>query len=140
MFSTSQIAGNITRDPELRIVGDNLKLTEFSIAVNDKTGKQEKTYFFNVKAWGKRAEVICDVFKKGDAIAVSCTLQQDVWEDKTTGQTRRRDVHNVVAIQFPQRNRTDTPTASNPTPVASSPSLSDESYSPFAGDEDDIPF
>jgi len=107
MFATSQIAGNLTRDPEIKIVGDDVKLTEFSIAVNDTSGNKERTYFFNVKAWGNRAQVICDSFKKGDPIAVTCSLQQDVWEDKKTQQPRRRDVHNVIAIQFNSRKFQD---------------------------------
>ena len=108
MFATSCIAGNLTADPELKHVGANsTALVKFTIAVNDRSSGDDKAYFFSVQAWGNLAEMITEVFKKGDRIAVSCDMRQERWQDKTTGQNRSREVHNVRDIMFPSRGEGD---------------------------------
>lgn len=101
MFATSTIAGNLTADPELKTVGaNNTSLATFTIAVNDRTGAEEKVYFFSMQAWGNRAEAIAKYFSKGDRIAVCCDVRQEAWTDAETHKKRRKDVHVVRNIMF----------------------------------------
>ena len=56
------LKGNLTRDPELREVGDTT-VTKFNVATNetwtDKSGeKREEVCFTDAEAWGRRGEVI----------------------------------------------------------------------------------
>ena len=94
-FSKAIIAGNITRDPELRSTPNGASVCSFSVAVNrtyrDASGEQkEDVSFIDCSAWGKLGEMISQYAKKGTGVLVSGRLDQRSWEDKTTGQKRSR--------------------------------------------------
>lgn len=94
-FSKAIIAGNLTRDPELRSTSNGTPVCGFSVAVNrvyrDASGEQrEDVSFIDCSAWGKLGEVISQYAKKGSSVLVSGRLDQRSWEDKTTGQKRSR--------------------------------------------------
>ncbi|MDO4742023.1 MAG: single-stranded DNA-binding protein [Candidatus Saccharibacteria bacterium] len=94
-FSKAIIAGNITRDPELRSTPSGASVCSFSVAVNrvyrDTNGEQkEDVSFIDCSAWGKLAEMIGSYAKKGTGVLVSGRLSQRSWEDKTTGAKRSR--------------------------------------------------
>jgi single-strand DNA-binding protein len=94
-FNRAILAGNLTRDPELRYLNSGSGVCEFAIAINrkwkDKAGAtQEEVSFFDCVAWARTGEVIAEYFKKGKPILIEGRLQQDRWEDKSTGQNRSR--------------------------------------------------
>lgn len=102
-FSKAIVAGNITRDPEMRTTPGGAQVCSFSIAVNRvfKGGdgnQQEQTSFIECVAWGKAAELICQYVHKGSALLVSGRLDQRSWEDKNSGQRRSRT--EVVVEDF----------------------------------------
>lgn len=102
-FSKVVLAGNLTRDPELRTTPNGASVCAFTIAVNrnykDSSGaQQEQTSFIDCSAWGKAAELINQYMKKGRPLLVSGRLSQRSWEDKTTGQKRSRT--EVVVEDF----------------------------------------
>jgi single-strand DNA-binding protein len=87
------VTGNITHDLELVQTQSGGSILNFSVAVNEnfknKDGeKVEKTHFFNAVAFNGTAEVIAKYFKKGKPIELHGRLQQDTWDDKTTGDKR----------------------------------------------------
>ena len=65
------LRGNLTRDPELRVVNANgraIDVVVFGIAVNERFTKAngdkgEKTNFFNCEAWDSGARTIDQIFK-----------------------------------------------------------------------------
>lgn len=94
-FSKAIIAGNLTRDPELRTTPNGASVCGFSVAVNrvyrDASGEQkEDVSFIDCSAWGKLGEMINQYAKKGSGVLVSGRLDQRSWEDKTSGQKRSR--------------------------------------------------
>ena len=94
-FSKAIIAGNITRDPEMRATPSGAQACNFTIAVNrvfrgSDGGQQEQTSFIDCVAWGKSGETIAQYVKKGSALIVSGRIEQRSWEDKTSGQRRSR--------------------------------------------------
>lgn len=94
-FSKAIIAGNLTRDPELRTTPNGASVASFSVAVNrvyrDSNGTQkEDVSFIDCSAWGKLGEMIGQYAKKGSGVLVSGRLSQRTWEDKTSGQKRSR--------------------------------------------------
>ena len=94
-FSKVVIAGNLTRDPELRSTPSGSSVCGFSVAVNriyrDSSGEQkESVSFFDCSAWNKLGETINQYAKKGTGVLVSGRLEQRSWEDKATGQKRSR--------------------------------------------------
>lgn len=102
-FSKAIIAGNLTRDPELRSTPSGSNVCSFSVAVNrnyrDANGQnQEQVSFINCSAWGKLAEVINQYGRRGTGVLVSGRLEQRSWDDKATGQ--KRSAVEIVVEDF----------------------------------------
>ena len=89
------ISGHLTRDPEIKVTPNGTSVCSFTVA-NTKKWKdgsgqpREDTIFLDVTAWGKTGETINRFFLKGDPIMVRGELKQDNWEDKQSGQKRRK--------------------------------------------------
>ncbi|MBA3707462.1 MAG: single-stranded DNA-binding protein [Planctomycetes bacterium] len=104
------LAGNLTRDPQVRFFANERAVADFGLAVNrkykanDGTLKEETT-FVDVEAWGRTAELIGQYLTKGRACYVEGRLKLDSWEDKKDGQKRTK--LKVVAdnVQFLDSNR-----------------------------------
>jgi len=76
--------GRITHDLELRTTPNGISVVSFAIATdrNYKENGDYPTDFFEVVAWRKSAEFICNYFGKGQLIAISGTLQTRKFTDK----------------------------------------------------------
>lgn len=74
------IIGNITAKPVLKVSGET-KYTRFSIAVNSYSKGEKKVEFFDVVAFGKNAENICNL-GKGYTLPICGHLHQDVYTNK----------------------------------------------------------
>jgi single-strand DNA-binding protein len=99
------VVGNVTRDPELRMIPSGQSVTGFGVATNrrwkNQTGEiQESTEFHDVVAWGKLAEIIQQIVKKGDKIFVEGRLQTRQWEapDGTKRQRTEIIMENFVPL------------------------------------------
>ena len=104
-LNKTTLAGNLTRDPELKYTPKGDPVLDFSIAVNhrwldDQGQKREDTYFGDCRAWGKQAESIAQYFHKGKPIYIEGRLAQESWEDKATKVTRRKTLTIVREWQF----------------------------------------
>ena len=104
-FSKAIVAGNITRDPEMRTTASGSQVCSFAIAVNrsykDSSGaQQDQVSYLDCVAWGKSAEIICQYVHKGSALLVSGRLEQRSWEDKNSGQRRSRTEIVVEDFSF----------------------------------------
>lgn len=102
-FNKVILAGNLTRDPELRYTPKGTAIAKFGLAINRNwTGedgqKREEVTFVDVDAFGKQAEVIGQYLRKGRPVLVEGRLKLDQWDDKQTGQKRSR--LGVVLEQF----------------------------------------
>lgn len=91
------IIGRITNDLEVREVRNDLKVLSFTIAINERTGTNEESYFFDIVSWNKQAETIATYFKKGQRIGVNGKLKQERFQDKE-GKNRSRVV--IVLREF----------------------------------------
>jgi len=89
------IAGNCTRDPDVRYTQSGAALTRFGIASTryfrdpkSTSGEwKEETCFVNVVTWGQLAERLGDTLKKGVAVLVEGRLTSNSWETED-GQKR----------------------------------------------------
>ena len=84
------LIGNLTRDPELRALPSGTSVANFGVAVNEKfknaNGQDvEKVHFFDVKVFGKQAEIAAQYLSKGDALFAEGKLELEQWEDKDGG-------------------------------------------------------
>lgn len=151
-FNKVILAGNLTRDPEMRYTPKGTAIAKFGLAINrtwkTETGEnKEEVTFVDVDAFGRQAEVIAQYMKKGRPILVEGRLKLDSWEDKTTHQ--KKSVLRVVleSFSFIDSQRTGDgggAPASQPirpsTPaVEPGPAPGPEPDGPAAS-EDDVPF
>jgi len=98
-FNKAFIGGRLTRDPELKNVGQDLTVCSFGVAANRKRGDKDKVLFIDCTAWRKTAEVIAKYLKKGDPIFLEGHLDLEQWDSKT-GEKRSRIKLVVDSFQF----------------------------------------
>jgi len=79
-FNRVILAGNLTRDPELRFTGSGIPVCGFGLAVNRVFSKNEEVDFFNVSAWRELGERVANYMSKGSPVLVEGRLQYRTWE------------------------------------------------------------
>lgn len=90
-----QIIGNLTRDCELRQTDQGAQYTSFSVATNYRYKKknseeyEEEATFFDCIAWGKLAETIASMGKKGKRVYIDGRMKQRTYETEN-GEKRTR--------------------------------------------------
>jgi single-strand DNA-binding protein len=94
-FNKVILAGNLTRDPELRYTPKGTAIAKLGLAINrtwknDAGETKEEVTFVDVDAFGRQAEVIAQYLRKGRSLLVEGRLKLDQWDDKQTGQKRSR--------------------------------------------------
>jgi single-strand DNA-binding protein len=104
-FNKVILAGNLTRDPELRYTPKGTAVARLGIACNRKwkseTGElKEEVTFVDVDAFGKQAETIGQYLKKGRPILIEGRLRLDQWEDKQSGQKKSKLGVVLESFQF----------------------------------------
>src|SRR2546421_806233 len=128
-FNKVILAGNLTRDPELRYTPKGTAIAKFGLAVNrtwkTETGEtKEEVTFVDVDAFGRQAETIAQYMKKGSPFLMEGRLRLDQWDDKQTGQKRSRLGIVLEGFQFlssgtrPEGAPTAAPAVQRPRPAA----------------------
>ncbi len=144
-FNKVILAGNLTRDPELRYTPKGTAVAKIGLAINrnwrTETGEQkEEVTFVDVDAFGKTAETIGQYFKKGRPILIEGRLRYETWEDKQSNQKRSKLGVVMENFQFMDSNRAegggDAP-RSRPAPPARAEGSSSDAPPP---EDDDVPF
>lgn len=85
------IAGRLTKNAETRDVGSD-RVTSFSVAVDDRQGKEKGTLFFDASLWGKRGDSLAPHLTKGSSVTVSGDLGTREHNGKTYLTIRVGDV------------------------------------------------
>lgn len=92
-MSNTILYGRVVRDIELRYINQKTAVAKFSVAVNRRyQNGDKKADFFNVTAFGKRAETLSQYFRQGSRIVVYCHPQQE--------QYTRQDGTKVDTVGF----------------------------------------
>jgi single-strand DNA-binding protein len=155
-FNKVIIAGNLTRDPELRYTPKGTAVARISLAVNrtwqDESGqRKEEVSFVDVDVWGRQAEVISQYMRKGRPLLVEGRLKQDTWEDKNTKQKQSKlkvvlESFSFIDSRAPGEGGaasgpagSEAPRAPRPAPQQTPATAPAEPEGP-AGEEDDVPF
>jgi single-strand DNA-binding protein len=77
-----QLLGHLGANPEIKVLENNTKIANFSVAVSDTYNGSKITNWFYLVAFGKTAEIIERFFVKGSLVLVSGKLSNDNYEDK----------------------------------------------------------
>jgi single-strand DNA-binding protein len=102
-FNKVILAGNLTRDPQMRYLPSQTAVVEFGLAVNHKwrtaQGEdREEVLFIDCTCFGKQAETINKYCQKGKSLLVEGRLKYETWDDKESG--AKRSKHKVVVDGF----------------------------------------
>jgi len=152
------LAGNLTRDPELRNLPSGMAVCELGLAINDRIKRNgewvEQTTFVDVTLWGKTAETANQYLRKGRPVMIEGGLRLDTWETK---EGEKRSKLKVVAdrMHFLDARRDDAAGTGEPRQPASSYSRPAPASAPprnappaqehygsesDSGDDDNLPF
>ena len=147
-FNKVILAGNLTRDPELRYTPKGLAIAKFGLAVNrvskTETGEnREEVTFVDIDAFGKQAETIAQYMKKGRPFLVEGRLRLDQWEDKNTHQKQSKLKVVLESFSFIDSKGADNATPAGPRPAAA-PAAAETPGAPAPEapepEHDDVPF
>ena len=151
-FNKVIIAGNLTRDPELRYTPKGTAVARIGLAVNrvytTETGeKKEEVTFIDVDAFGRQAEVIGQYMKKGRPLLVEGRLKLDSWEDKNTKQKQSKLKVVLESFSFIDSKGGDgssgvaeAPRSSRPAPSPAAPPPPSDAGDSEPPQDDDVPF
>jgi single-strand DNA-binding protein len=148
-FNKVILAGNLTRDPELRYTPKGTAIARIGLAINRRFAGEdgqlrEETTFVDVDAFGKQAETIGQYLRKGRPILIEGRLRLDQWDDKQTGQKRSKLGVVMESFQFlDSKAGGDGAPASGPAPRPSRPAPTQSPDSPDSDappQDDDVPF
>jgi len=146
-FNKVILAGNLTRDPELRYTPKGTAVARLGVACNRKwksdTGElKEEVTFVDVDAFGKQAETIGQYLKKGRPILIEGRLRYDTWEDKQTKQKKSKLGVVLESFQFLDsgggRGDGGEGAPARPAPAAAPAAEAPDAEPPHEGD--DVPF
>ena len=104
-FNKVIVAGNLTRDPDLKHLPSGSAVCDLGLAINERyTGKDgqsvDNTVFVDIVAWNKQAEICSEYLSKGESVMIEGALQLDKWQTKD-GDNRskmRIRAHRVVFL------------------------------------------
>jgi single-strand DNA-binding protein len=130
------LAGNLTRDVELRYTPSGTAVTDIGVAVNERRKNSagewvEEPLFVDVTLWGRTAEIANEYLKKGSGVHIEGSLRLDQWEVDGEKRSKLKVVASRMQM-FPKRNGDSAPPAS----TSNEPTTTVEN----SNDKDDIPF
>lgn len=141
------IAGNLTRDPELRYTAKGTAVCNASVAVNRRVKVndewKEEVDFIGLTIWGKRGEAFAQNLKKGRCVYCEGRVSVETYEKDGKKETKTKVV--VEEWQFvggpPAGQATDRPAPTpRPRPAAAETTPAEAPADPAADADDDVPF
>ena len=133
--------GRTTRDVELRYTqsANPLAAGRTSIAVESGYGDKKKTSFFNISAFGEKAETMGRFVKKGTKIILECEAVQNEYTDRE-GKKQNRVSFIVKFFEFAE-SKVASSSAGQTSDAPKSQSNADGFY-PIDNtiEDDDLPF
>ncbi len=104
-LNRSQILGNLTRDPEMRYTPNGQAVSNFTVATNRKWKNSDgtdgdSTEYHDIVVWGKQAENITPMLKKGGPVFVEGRLQTRNWEGQDGVKRYKTEIiaENVIVL------------------------------------------
>lgn len=106
MANQLSFSGNLTSDPELHEFKNGSKVCRFDLAHNVRYQDSEGDWqdgtpiYVTCEARGYLADRVKDNLLRGNPVIVEGALSAQEWEDKETGQLRRKNILKVRDIAF----------------------------------------
>ena len=109
MLNNVVLVGRLTADPEIKEVGKEGKVVNFSLAVQRSYKNESGEYdtdFIQCNVWNKVAENMSEYCHKGDIVGVKGSLQSSSYEDKEGNKRYKTDVR-VDKVTFLSSKKAD---------------------------------
>ncbi len=104
-LNRAQILGNLTRDPEMRYTPNGQAVSNFAVATNRRWKNQdgssgEATEYHDIVVWGKQAENVSPMLKKGQPVYVEGRLQTRSWEGQDGAKRYKTEIvaDNIIVL------------------------------------------
>lgn len=109
MFNQIQLIGNLGTDPVMRYTPEGIAVTDFRLAVNYKSSREESVEWFTVTCWNNLAESVNQYLEKGRQIFVQGRLRSKTYEanDGSTRFTVEVIANNVQFLGRPESGDSD---------------------------------
>lgn len=147
MFNKVIMAGNLTKDVEIRYLPNGSAVSNTALATNRKYTlqngeKKEEVCFIDITFFGRSAEIAHQYLRRGSKVLVEGRLSFDQWNDQ---QGQKRSKHSIVveAMQMLDSKESDkewgtqpSSKSENPTPMPPSEKMV---FDPLIENEE-IPF
>jgi single-strand DNA-binding protein len=132
--------GNLGRDPESSVAKTGVKVTRFSLAVNEKYKEQETTTWINIVTFDKLAEITAQYLRKGQLVYVEGRIQTPKIFDRQDGS--KGTSLDLIANQvvFLERKRDDAVDQHNYSESSESPGRVASPAQSALPNDDDLPF
>jgi single-strand DNA-binding protein len=134
------ITGNVTRDPELRYTPSGTAVCSFGVATNHSIKKDDQwtdvPTFHNIVVWGKQAEYISGVVKKGMRISLTGRIDNRQYDAKDG--TKRYISEIIADTVVPFTNRPSAEGSSEESPTEDNTSPTESQTTPAEDKVEDI--
>ena len=95
------LVGRAGRDPEVKHLTTGVKVVNFTLAVNRRSGnRDDPPDWFDLEVWEKTADIAASYVRKGSLIGVTGILKFDRWQDRNSGEERQRPVIRVEQLEL----------------------------------------
>lgn len=102
-MNTATFAGRLGKDATLRSTAGGDPVLGFSVAVDQRKGKEKTTLWVDCSLWGKRAEALEQYMTKGTTVAVSGEAGVREYQGKAYLTLNVREVSLLGGGDQPQR-------------------------------------
>lgn len=93
------LVGRAGIDPQVKYFESNSVLCEVTLAVN-RIKRDDDPDWFNLKMWGKTAEIAANYVKKGKLIGIQGALEIETWTDRNSGAPRSKPTIRVSRLEL----------------------------------------
>ena len=108
LYTTGTI--RVISDPELKNINGTALVTFYG---GSSEGKDKNGEYINnaidCEVWGNQANTILEWVGKGGSFQASGQILMDEWEDKQTGQARKKHKFKISRVELLPRAKEDTP-------------------------------
>ena len=134
------LLGNLGKDPEVRTLGDGVKVANFPLATSetykDKSGQRiEQTEWHNIVLWRGLAEVAEKYLKKGTQIFIEGRLRTRSWGEEGA----KKYITEIVGENFTILSKKKDPETGTSNPDGGT-QITGQSTSQQGSSTDDLPF
>ena len=94
------LVGNLGKTPEVRYTASGKAVATFSVATKEQWtskeggGKEERTEWHRIVAWGRLGEICGEYLRKGSQVYIEGRIQTREWQDK---EGNKRNTTEIVA-------------------------------------------